>query len=296
MIVVDGLKKSYGKTLVLKGISFRVGKGCVHGYLGHNGSGKTTTIRIILGLLSFDKGCVTVLGENLDLNPSVKAQIGYVSDNPGLYPSLSVRGNLLRFSMIKGLSNPEAEVDREINESDLGDYANTPIKKLSGGYRQRTCIARALLGNPKLLILDEPFRNIDAQSKYKLKNRLKRLREKGVSIFITTHVLGDIDDMCDELTLLKNGKIYFSGKFSSLKEDISFGAHYLISTNDNSKAFKILSQDYSVQTTNDHLKILAGKEDREKIAELLVGFKIYNFERKIPGLESIYSQILEEKQ
>lgn len=291
MLIVNQVSKSFGSKQVLNNVSFSVADAAIHGYLGHNASGKTTTIKIMLGLLKATAGSVRVFGEDISKKPEIKNQIGYVSEEVGLYSSVSARDNLIRFCHLYGL---EDNVDQVIEDFELQEFANIKVKKLSKGTKQRVAIARAFLGSPKLLILDEPTSNLDPIQRYKLKENLRKLRARGVSTFIATHILSDVEEVCDAITIIKNGRILFSGSFSDLHREVPLnGLTVQVSTSNNDEALRLLSKEYTVSNSGKDQLAVAVKEkaDIANISRVIDKLDIYEIKPIEPSLEALYKYL-----
>jgi ABC-2 type transport system ATP-binding protein len=297
-IDVKGIVKNFGSKRALKNISFEVRRGTIHGYLGHNAAGKTTTIRIALGLLVPNEGRIRIFGEALTEKPEIKARIGYVSEWLGLYPSATLKENLVRFCELRGTSKVHETVDRLIQEVELQEFADVKVKKLSAGTKQRLAIARALAGAPELLILDEPMSNLDPVQRNKLKKKFEEMKRRGCTIFMSTHILGDVEELCDCVTIIKEGQILFSGTLEELRRKVSFEHPVVkILTSHQTKACRILSRDYHVTKSRDGALLVAieKRDEVPRIARAVSGFDVYELRLLEPSLESIYTSLHEVK-
>ncbi len=211
--------KRFGKTIALNGISFSVRAGTVHALLGHNGAGKTTTLRLIVGLLKPDAGRVEVFGMDPYRNPEVRMYIGYAGEYDGLYNDLTVYDNLLRFckSKIGNESLCRDEIEYVTNIFELHDILSKKVGSLSAGNRRRVVLARAFIGKPKLVILDEPLNNLDPVWRARIKKFLREYVEKNnATILYSSHVLSDVEETADYVTILRRGRVVYSGSLSDL--------------------------------------------------------------------------------
>ena len=222
MIEVKNLTKCYGSLKAVDDISFSVDSGEVLGFLGPNGAGKSTTMNIITGYISSTAGTVTIDGyEILDEPKKAKQKIGYLPEIPPLYPDMTVRKYLEFMFELKKVKLPKKEhineVMRLVGIKDKGDRI---IKNLSKGYRQRVGFAQALLGNPPVLILDEPTVGLDPKQIIEFRKLIRSLGKKHTVIF-SSHVLSEVSATCDRVIVISNGKIAADGKTDELSQSIS---------------------------------------------------------------------------
>jgi ABC-2 type transport system ATP-binding protein len=202
-IEVEDLRVRRGGNVVLPGISLRVGRGVVTGLLGPSGSGKTTLMRAIVGVQIVESGKVSVLGRPGG-SPELRRRVGYVTQAPSVYGDLTVRENLRYFARI--LAVPPERVDEVIGTVGLGGQANQVVGTLSGGERSRASLATALLGEPQILVLDEPTVGLDPVLRRDLWNTFHALAADGATLLVSSHVM-DEAKRCDELVLLREGRI-----------------------------------------------------------------------------------------
>jgi lipooligosaccharide transport system ATP-binding protein len=214
------LTKRYGERLAVDGVSFHVDAGECLGLLGPNGAGKTSTIRMLIGFALPSTGTVCVLG--LPQVPAtastIKARLGVVSQEDSLDPDLSVEKNLLVYATYFGIRRAEASrrVDELIRFAELGDHRTDTIKQLSGGMRRRLMLARALLNEPELLVLDEPTTGLDPQARRLVWERIRTLKRGGTTILLTTHYMEEAAQLCDRLIIMDRGRIVSEGAADDL--------------------------------------------------------------------------------
>ncbi len=222
MVEVKNLCKNYGEIKALDDISFTANSGEVLGFLGPNGAGKSTTMNIITGYLSASSGTVTVDGDEVLDNPrAVKSKIGYLPEVPPLYPDMTVEGYLSFLFDLKAVRLPKDEHIREVMcIVKIDDVRGRLIKNLSKGYRQRVGFAQALLGNPPVLILDEPTVGLDPKQIIEIRTLIKGLGKKHTVIF-SSHVLSEVSATCDRVVMIHNGRIVADEKVGELSETIS---------------------------------------------------------------------------
>ena len=210
MIKVERVTKSFGDKVALNNISFVVNEGEIFGFLGPSGSGKTTMINILTGQLPANSGKTELLGKDSQkLLPSDFEELGLVGDTSGYYEKLSLYKNLLFFAKLYGTSTNR--IEEILKQVDLYDSKDTPAEKLSTGMRQRMLLARALINYPKVLFLDEPTSGLDPTTSKKIHKLLQELKEKGTTIFLTTHDMNEATLLCDDLALLNKGHLVEQG-------------------------------------------------------------------------------------
>lgn len=220
VLELDDVSRSFGGVEAVRGLSLTLGEGQVLGFLGANGAGKTTTIKMLLGLLRPTGGTVKVFGED----PAVAAtrrRIGYMPETAYYYPYLNARELLMFYGGMCGMD--KATIRRRTDELlaivDLADAAKRPLKTYSKGMLQRAGIAQALLANPDLLVLDEPFTGLDPLARIHFRELLKRLRAEGKTIFFSSHELGETELLCDRVAIMKKGRCFYDGPVSRLAGD-----------------------------------------------------------------------------
>lgn len=217
MVEVKNLTKSYGNIKALDDISFTVETGEVLGFLGPNGAGKSTTMNIITGYLSSTSGTVTVDGDEILENPNAtKAKIGYLPEIPPLYVDMTVIKYLEFIYDLKKVTLPKKQhIDEVMELVKISNVSKRLIKNLSKGYKQRVGFAQALIGNPPVLILDEPTVGLDPKQIIEVRNLIKSLGKKHTVIF-SSHVLSEISATCDRIVVIANGKLVADAKTSEL--------------------------------------------------------------------------------
>jgi ABC-2 type transport system ATP-binding protein len=208
MIQVENLTKHYGAIKAIDGVSFEVRRGEVLGFLGPNGAGKTTTMRILCGCIGATAGRAMVDGQDvLDHPRSVKQKIGYLPETPPLYDSMIVRDYLRFAARIKDVDAVEAAVDRVVGQTGLSEMQERIVGHLSKGYRQRVGLAQALVHEPELLVLDEPTNGLDPAQRKEIRNLLAELAEGDRTVILSTHVLGEIEAVCQRVIIINQGRV-----------------------------------------------------------------------------------------
>jgi sodium transport system ATP-binding protein len=220
---VDRLEKTLGKNKVLRGISLEANSGEIFGLLGPNGAGKTTTLRIICTLLSPDAGAVEVLGfDTRTAAEEVRRRVGVVTADIGVYPRLSARENIAYFAELSGVLDGDLNrrVDAVIERLDMGSFARQRAESLSSGQKQKVAIARAIVHDPEILMLDEPTSNLDVLASRDIRDFMVEARGRGKCVIFSTHVLHDAERLCDRVTILHEGNVVATGATAEVR-----GAH-----------------------------------------------------------------------
>ena len=206
MIELKNVTKKYGDFTAVNDVSFKIEKGEIVGFLGQNGAGKTTTMKMITGLAEPTEGEIFIDGEKITRNSRKK--IGYMPENTPLYQDLTVKEFINYMAELKCLKKQERkdQVEKLINDLSLADVQNKLIRNISRGYKQRVSMAGALVGNPEILILDEPTVGLDPKQIIEIRNLIKSLR-KNHTVFLSSHILSEISQMCQKVIILNKGKI-----------------------------------------------------------------------------------------
>jgi len=205
ILEVKGLRKSYDGKEVVKGISFSVEKGEVFGILGPNGAGKTTTLEMIETLREIDGGTATIDGVDVSTNPyEIRGMIGVQPQTPGFQDKTKLTELINMFAAAYG---EKVDPKKFLDEVNLGDKANSYVESLSGGQKQRFSIVTALVHNPKVFFLDEPTTGLDPQARRNLWKLIEEVRDRGISVILTTHYMDEAEVLCDRIAIMDAGKI-----------------------------------------------------------------------------------------
>jgi len=215
-VEIQGVSQRYGSMTVLHDLSLNLGEGEVLGLFGHNGAGKTTSMKLILGLLAPSEGQVKVLGRAPN-DPQVRRQLGYLPENVTFYPQLSGRETLRHFARLKGAAL--GQVDELLEQVGLAHAADRRVKTYPKGMRQRLGLAQALLGEPRLLLLDEPTVGLDPIATQDLYQLIDRLRQRGTSIILCSHVLPGVEAHITRAAILAKGRLQAVGSLSQLRAE-----------------------------------------------------------------------------
>jgi len=219
MLKVENIVKYYGKNLAVNKLSFEVKEGEIFALLGENGAGKTTTFRIILGLLDSDSGQVLLNNKKIDYN--ITDKIGYVTEDRSLLTKMTVKEQLIFYGSLKGMKEKEIseKIDYLLNFFEISDYKNRKIKELSKGNQQKIQFISAVINDPILLILDEPFTGLDPINVALFKKFIKKLQKDGCIIIFSSHQMEHIEEFCEKLTILVKGKTVLNGYIKDIKKE-----------------------------------------------------------------------------
>ena len=301
VIRIENIKKTLGNREILKGISFTVEKGDIFGYLGPNGAGKTTTIRILLGLFQANSGKLDILGQDINLSET-RRKIGFVLDSDGLYESMTAEENMIYYSQIYGLSKTSERIHKLLSMMDLEDRSRDKVGTYSRGMRQRLALARSLVHNPEVLILDEPTAGVDPSGQIEIRQiMLDIVHKENKTIFLSSHNLDEVQRICNRIALIDRGEIKLYGELENLRQKMGSGG-VIIETVQNIPD--------SLMTELKSLPYLGLKEKKERtlifspwegteISDIIGflssrGVKIEEAVKKEASLEEMYAAILKE--
>src|SRR5712692_69170 len=302
MIETRGLRRTFktrqGDVEAVAGVDLRVEVGEVFGFLGPNGAGKTTTLRMLATLLPPTAGEATVAGCDLRRQqPGVRERIGYVGQAGGTDPAITGRRELIFQARLYGLSKPEAERrSKQLLEMlELEAASDRPISSYSGGQKQRLHIAMGLIHEPVLLFLDEPTTGLDPQARARIWDEVRRLRERGTTIFLTTHYLEEADALCDRLAIIDHGRIVAEGTPDELKRQIAGDLVTIGIAHEREKALLLLEGQPFVREANAddsvlRLRVDRGEQAMPAILRLLdgAGIELQSLSLSRPSLDDVF--------
>ncbi|MDD5659651.1 MAG: ABC transporter ATP-binding protein [Actinomycetota bacterium] len=300
-INIKDISKTLQNRKILKEISFDVEVGDIFGYLGPNGAGKTTTIRILLGLFKADSGKLEILGH--DINESeTRKKIGFVLDADGLYENMTAEENILYYARIYGIQKPARKINELLDMVDLSDRARDKISSYSKGMRQRLALARAMVHDPEILILDEPTSGVDPTGQIEIRQIMKSLASKeNKTIFLSSHNLDEVQRICNRIAIIDKGTIKLYGGLENLRKEISKLIFIIKTTRLVTQPLKEeLKQnpDIGLKEVNDNELVFSplGSTEISDIISILSekGIKIEEVIKKEASLEELYSTILKE--
>lgn len=302
MLSLSGIKKFYGRFLALDDLTLNIEDGALFGFVGPNGAGKTTAIKIMTGILYPDSGTVSIDGAEAGPgNRELKKKIGYVPDSFGIYRNLKVSEYMEFFASISGLAGLEARkrITSLLEYVDLSDREDFYVEALSKGMKQRLSLARALIPDPPVLIMDEPTQGLDPRTRYEFKQIVGELSDRGKTILISSHILSDISELCTDIAVIDQGKIVTSGKLMDVMRMVTAGNPIIISLDQKTnQAAEFLREDKRIDAVmvkrNDIMINFSGRRSEE--AEILrslveAGFPVRSFSRENGSLESIFMQL-----
>lgn len=298
VLEVTGLKKKLGKREIIKGINLSVKEGEIFGFLGPNGAGKTTTIRMLVGLIAPNEGEIKICGKNIQKNKEEALKnVGAVVENPELYKYLSGRENLMQIARIRKVS--KEEVDSLIELVGLKDRIDDKVKKYSLGMKQRLGLAAALIGEPKLLILDEPTNGLDPSGIIDFREVVKKAaKERNMAVFISSHILSEVQNLCDRVAFTNGGVIKSIEDIHDNTMDTELDSLTLIVSSNEEEAVKVLKgidlvKSASVIDEEIHLIIESGKTSELLGILLNKKIKVEEIFKNRKGLEQRYMELVE---
>lgn len=284
----ENLNKSFGKKKILTDVSFEISKGDILGFIGPNGSGKTTTIKLILGLNSINSGKVTINSFDIqkDFERAIQ-KVGAIVENPDMYMYLSGYENLkLIAKLYKGIS--KERIDEVVKLVKLEGRIKDKVSKYSLGMRQRLGIAQALLNHPNLLILDEPTNGLDPEGIKELRDLLKSLAKKeNIAVLISSHNLAELENFCNKVCIIQNGKVIETSEVKKLKKEI-IESSYIFEVEDTSNINSIIKNANIID--DSHFIVNIQREEIPEVVANLVSKKIpiYEVKENIVSLEEAF--------
>ena len=302
MLKIRGLKKKFKNFPALDGLDMDIEEGALYGFVGPNGAGKTTAIKIITGLLRPYEGTVQIAGKDaLRAGREINKEFGYVPDEFGMYDNLRVAEYMEFFAACYGITGLVARkrCGELLEQVKLEEKADFYVDSLSRGMKQRLCLARALIHDPRLLVLDEPTSGMDPRTRMEFKELLKELCAEGKTILVSSHILSELSQMCTDIGIIDAGKIVLSGNMAEILRKVNASNPLLISVcGGQEQAVRLLRQDPRVQTISirgeDIVVSFSGqKEEEAELLKTLVdgGIPVSGFLREHGDLETIFMQL-----
>ncbi len=293
MITVQSLTKRYGAHTAIEDVSFHIEKGEVVGFLGPNGAGKTTTMRILCGCLGATSGKAAIGGHDILEDPTAaKRRIGYLPEVPPLYGGMVVQDYVAFAARIRGVDDAAGATARVIERVDLADVRHRVIDHLSKGYRQRVGLAQALVHDPDVLVLDEPTSGLDIGQRDEIKRLLRELAEGDRSVILSTHILSEIEDVCERVIIINQGRLVAADRIAALEAN-----HHSVSVtvarppDDLTATLQALSGVRGVRTAGaGTYEIDAERDLREDLARACVPFGLLELTGR-ESLEDVYLRL-----
>jgi len=293
MLKVENLRKSFSNIFAVDGVSFEVKRGQIFGLLGPNGAGKTTTIRMILDIIKPDSGRITFDGELI--NEEIKSKIGYLPEERGLYRKTRVLETILYFARLKGIDKVKANERARylLSRFGLSDRVNSRIEELSKGNQQKVQIIIAVLHDPELIILDEPFTGLDPVNQELLKEIILELKSQNKAIIFSTHLMEQVEKLCDEICLINKGKPVLSGALEEIKG--KFGRDTIhIEFSGDGENLKWINGVKKVELYPNYAELMVepGVNVGEILKRIVELVDLKKFEVKSPSLYSIFIDVV----
>lgn len=305
IIKAKNLSKQYGSNKVLDSVDFSVQKGEVYGFLGHNGAGKTTTMNILAGIIDYDSGYIEINSLNMKENRnSLKGTIGYLPEEPKFYPYMTAKEYLTFIGEILGFDKNRIKTrNKELLELvKLQKSSNRKIGGYSRGMKQRLGIAVSMYNNPEILLLDEPSSALDPTGRKDVVDIIDDLKKLGITVFLSTHILSDIEKICDRIGILHNGKIVLEEKLDVLKKKYLHPIYDIEFKNDINKNLKDkIKGDWieDIKVNYNIMNLYVNEQtDSKKIIELLseLNLPILSLNLRRSSLENIFIKVVEENE
>ncbi len=302
MITVEALNRTYGTLHAVKNVSFQIEKGEVIGLLGPNGAGKTTIMKMICGFLEPSSGRISVDGTNVAEDTKVaQAAIGYLPENLPVYPEMTVSAYLEYAAGLRGVA-PEkvgGEIKRVIDATDMHAKALEKISELSRGLKQRVGVAQALLGNPSVLILDEPTNGLDPTQTQQMRKLIRRLAESA-TVILSTHILSEVEAVCDRVLMVKSGELVLDERLEDIQRGDALAVQTSLSGVALQQALSDLSDakwELSEQDGITHARITAKTQEGKSLASqaakaiIAAGGELYHLGYEQRDLETLFREI-----
>jgi ABC-2 type transport system ATP-binding protein len=292
MLKLDALSKSYGEVQALDGCSFRVERGRMLGFLGPNGAGKTTAMRSVFNLVKLDEGLVTWRGN--PVGQTERMRFGYMPEQRGLYPKMKIGRQLIYLGRTHGMTKAEAgeASERWLEELGLSDRTNDPLEKLSHGNQQRVQLAAALIHDPELLVLDEPFSGLDPFGVETMGNILRARARDGAAVVFSSHQLDMVEDLCQDVAIINGGRVVMAGEVRQLKKDSPHWVIELEMKTTDSESLRALDAVVSVDFDGYRHRIVVrkGGDLSDLVARLDLGGNVRHFSFSAPSLSELFRE------
>lgn len=289
-VELEQVTKTFGRTVAVDDLSLTVPPGSIYGFIGPNGSGKTTTLRVIMDVFHPDRGIVRVFGR--EMRGARSDRIGYLPEERGLYKRMKVREILRFYGELKSGRRVESAVDEWIKRLDLGEYANKKVEALSKGTSQRVQFAATVVGGPELLILDEPFSGLDPVNLEVIREAILSLRQQGATVILSTHDMNVAERMCDFIFMIFKVRKVLDGTLRDIQDQ--YGTDTVRVSAEGGAA--VMQGLPGVEAVRDfgqlqELRLLRGADAQELVRALLARTRVHGFEIARPSLHDIFVRI-----
>ena len=293
---VQNVSKSFGEKLAVDNISFEINKPGVFGLLGTNGAGKSTTIRMILGIINKDSGNITWNGKEVERK---YVNFGYLPEERGIYPKVKICDQLMYLAKLKGMKKKEAEesMDFWLKRLEVEEYRNLPAEKLSKGNQQKIQFITSVIHNPELLVIDEPFSGLDPVNTELLKSAILELVDKGTYIIMSSHQMASIEEFCTDILILNKGKTVLKGNLKEIKEGYKANKAELITKIDVTDIIQKNGLKIEKELNNQYEISINEESDVQKLLKDLVqkDIVVEKLEIKKPSLNDIFIEKVGDK-
>ncbi|MCK4415177.1 MAG: ATP-binding cassette domain-containing protein [Candidatus Eisenbacteria sp.] len=289
-IELRGITKTFGRTVAVDALDLAIPHGAVYGFIGPNGSGKTTTLRMIMNIIFPDRGEIRLLGA--PLSSATKDRLGYLPEERGLYKNMRVRDLLKFYADLKNGKDIDAEIDYWFARLEMAGWAKMKVNELSKGMSQKVQFLATIVARPELLILDEPFSGLDPVNTEALKDAVLEIQRRGTTVLFSTHDMHMAEKLCDFIFMIHEGRKVLDGTLSAIQD--RYGSDILrVRTEEGAAALTGLSK---IEKINDfgnlqELRVAPGCDPQVVLREILARTKVYGFDIVKPSLEDIFVRI-----
>ena len=288
-LILKNVSKTFAGKKAVDNVSFSLEKPGVYGLLGTNGAGKTTTIRMLLGIIKKDSGEITWKGKAVERK---NVNFGYLPEERGVYPKTKILDQLMYFAELKGMKKEEAanSINKWAKELKVEEYLQMPAEKLSKGNQQKIQFMTAIIHNPELVVLDEPFSGLDPVNTEILKNIIIDLIKNGKYIIMSAHQMATIEEFCSDILILNKGKTVLQGNLKEIKETYPANRVEIDVKQDITSYIKEFELEIETETNNNYIIKISDEEKAHKLLNKLIvdGIKVDKFEIKKPTLNDIF--------
>jgi len=304
MIKIEHLKRVYGNFVAVDDVNFEIGTGEIVGLLGHNGAGKTTIMKMISGYLEPNQGRIEINGLDIsDAREAVQQQLGYLPESLPIYPEMTVADYLDYAASLKGIEAMDAreEIRRVIKATDIGDKLLAPIATLSRGYKQRVGVAQAILGRPRLLILDEPTNGLDPTQTQHMRELIRQIASDA-TVILSTHIMQEVDAICDRVLIMRSGRLVVDARLDDLRRSKNLLLHCDLADKAVLRDIAGIDTVATLPTDHEFFYHLTLKPDFDAttvaadVARRVIasGHNVYELKREQRDLEAVFREVNEQ--